>query len=167
MEFLKNLNFIRRINFKEDKTLLYAFIALGVVAVLMWTLAPTVKSANADTTSAESFDVDTMIPAGYMLVPIQLSNAESLASLAGQFSVVDLYAVGDKGRKGFKVASAVKLLRAPLNPQQFAVLIRESESAKIVTMDGPFFAALKNRADSSRSGLEHVKKSNLIISYGE
>jgi hypothetical protein len=167
MQFLKNMNFFKKFNLKDDKTLLYAFIALGIVALLLhFFSAPSANSEDTMKTS-ESFDVDTMIPEGFLLVPIQLSNTESLASLAGQFALVDLYAVGEKGRKGFKVASAVKLLRAPLNPQQFAVLIRESESSKIVTMEGPFFAALKNRSDKSRSGLEQPRKSNLIIHYGE
>jgi hypothetical protein len=165
MKILKDMNFLKKFGFKEDKTLLYAFIALGVVALLMEVLSsPSHKET--EPVASESFDVDTMIPAGYILIPIQLSNAESLASLTGQFAVVDLYAVGEKGRKGFKVASAVKLLRAPLNPQQFAVLIREQESSKLVTMEGPFFAALKSRSDRSRSGLEKAQKNNLIISYG-
>jgi hypothetical protein len=168
MPFLKNMNFLKKLNFNGDKTLLYAFVALGLVALLMSFFSGS-KDKDPDETARaeESFDVDTMIPAGYLLIPIQLSNAESLSSLAGQFAIVDLYATGDKGRKGFKVASAVKLLRAPLNPQQFAVLMREQESSKIVTMEGPFFAALKSRNDKSPSGLDPVRKNNLVISYGE
>lgn len=167
MQFLKKLNSLKKLNLREDKTLLFAFIALGVVVLLLELLSTPKSPQVPETTSSENFDVDTVIPAGYILIPIQLSNVESLASLAGQFALVDLYAVGEKGRKGFKVASSVKLLRAPLNPQQFAVLMREQESSKIVTMEGPFFAALKSRDDKSRSGLEQTPKRTLFISYGE
>ncbi|MBC7370030.1 MAG: hypothetical protein H7326_00590 [Bdellovibrionaceae bacterium] len=167
MQFSTIKNFLKRFDSKSDKTLLYAFVALGIVALMLHFFSASSSTQEPTSRQEESFDVDTMIPAGFLLVPIQLSNSESLSSLAGQFALVDLYAVGDKGRKGFKVASAVKLLRAPLNPQQFAVLIRENESSKLVTMEGPFFAALKNRSDSSRSGLEKSNKSNLVIHYGE
>lgn len=162
------MKFLKKLNLKEDKSLLYAFIALGVVALLLETFSAS-QTQQAEITESESFDVDTMIPAGHLLIPIQLSNAESLASLSGQFSLVDLYAMADKeaNRKSFKVASAVKLLRAPLNPQQFAVLIKEEESSKLVSLEGPFFAAIKNRQDQARSGLEKKPKNKLVITYGE
>ncbi|RYZ80963.1 MAG: hypothetical protein EOP06_24345 [Proteobacteria bacterium] len=166
MEILKILSFIKKIKLKEDRTLLYAFVALGIFALMIQLLGGPAKEAGPASNADLAFDVDTMIPAGFILIPIELSNAESLSSLTGQFAVVDLYAASANGKKGFKIASSVKLLRAPLNPQQYAVLMREEESAKLVTMTGPFFAALKNRKDKSRSGLERSTKNNLIISYG-
>jgi hypothetical protein len=128
-------------------------------------------SANSDDTSKkapkEGFDVDTMIPAGFLLIPLELSNAEALASLSGQFSIVDLYASSEKGKRGLKVAAAVKLLRAPLNPQQFAVLIKEAESSNILGREGPFFAALKNPHEVTKPSPEKLVKNHLVIHYGE
>jgi len=165
MTFLKKLNFVKILKFTEDKYLLYSFVALGVVALIIQ-LLPQTDSKEPVSADHEAFDVDTMIPSGHILIPIELSNAESLASLTGQFSVIDLYTVGERDRKGFKVASAVKLLRAPLNPQQFAVLVREEESTKIVTQEGPFFAALKNRDEKTKETNAKSLKKNLIITYG-
>lgn len=156
------MSFLQRFK-NTDKSLLWAFLALGIVVLAMELFSSSKSEATADTRE-ESFDVDTMIPAGHLLIPLELSNAESLASLSGQFSIVDLYVSGDKGKKGFKIASAVKLLRAPLNPQQFAVLVREDESAKIVTHEGPFFAALKNPKEVAKT---KAAKNPLIIQYGE
>jgi len=156
------MNFLQK--FKNvDKSLLLAFLALGLV-VLMMQIFSSKTPESEPRPSEESFDVDTMIPAGFLLIPLELSNAESLASLTGQFSVVDLYASGGKERKGYKIAAAVKLLRAPLNPQQFAVLVREEESAKIATHEGPFFAALKNPKEVAKS---KPRNNPLIIQYGE
>lgn len=159
------MNFLQKLNIKTDKALLLAFVALGLTVLLIELLSPE-KNKEAPTSAEESFDVDTMIPAGHLLIPLELSNAESLSSLSGQFSIVDLYVSGDKGKKGFKIASAVKLLRAPLNPQQFAVLVREEESSKIVTHEGPFFAALKNPKEAARPSAK-AGKSPLVIQYGE
>lgn len=160
------MNFLQKLNIKTDKALLIAFVALGLVVLLFEILPSRSNSQEAPSTEPESFDVDTMIPAGHLLIPLELSNAESLASLSGQFSIIDLYVSGDKGKKGYKIASAVKLLRAPLNPQQFAVLVREEESSKIVTHEGPFFAALKNRNEGAKLK-QNSGRNPLIIQYGE
>ena len=141
------MNFLQRyVPKKLDRLLLIAFVALVLVALLM-ALIPDEKPLVVD--EPEPVQVDTMIPAGFLLIPIQLANSESLSSLAGAFALIDLYSVSEKGRKGFKVATGVKLVRAPLNPEQFAVLMREEESSKLVQMEGPFFAALKNPKDVS------------------
>lgn len=165
------MNFLQNLNIKIDKTLLIAFLGLGFVILLMGLLPVGKRDDNSKDSSTESskenLEVDTMIPKGYLLIPLELSNAESLASLSGQFSVVDLYASSEKGKRGFKVATAVKLLRAPLNPQQFAVLIKEQDSAKIVSIEGPFFAALKNPREPTEPSPERFAKNPLIIHYGE
>ena len=159
------MNFLQRLNIKTDKALLIAFAGLGVAILLLNLFStPSVPGEVANSQSEERCAVDTMIPAGHLLIPLELSNAESLSSLSGNFSIVDLYVSGDKGKKGFKIASAVKLLRAPLNPQQFAVLVREEDSGKIVTHEGPFFAALKNPKEVSKV---RATKNPLLIQYGE
>jgi hypothetical protein len=157
------MNFLQNLNIKTDKALLLSFVALGVMILLVNLLSPGTPEVHHEA-RGENYDVDTMIPAGHLLIPLELSNAESLSSLSGNFSLIDLYASGDKGKKGFKIASGVKLLRAPLNPQQFAVLVREEDSAKIVTHEGPFFAALKNPKEVLRT---KAGKNPLIIQYGE
>lgn len=160
------MNYLQKLNIKIDKALLIAFVALGVVVLLLQLLPSSGDKEIIRAEEPESFEVDTMIPAGHLLIPLELSNAESLASLSGKFSLVDLYAAGERGKKGFKIASAVKLLRAPLNPNQFAVLVREDESTRIVTHEGPFFAALKNPNEAAKAR-EKTGKSQLIIQYGE
>jgi hypothetical protein len=87
----------------------------------------------------------TMIPAGYVLVPIEVANYESLDSILGKHGVVDLY-VGEDGTKTRqrKVAERIKILRAPLNPSHFAVLAPENESARIVSHQGPFTVVVQN-----------------------
>jgi hypothetical protein len=153
---------------KIDKALVSAFIALGLLALFLnWRAKPTADASVPE--SAEPAQVDTMIPAGYLLIPIQLTNGESLASLSGPYALVDLFSVSEKGKKGFKVASAVKLVKAPLNNEQFAVLMKEEDSSKLVKMDGPFFAALKNPKDlAARAPVAPNRGTTpLKIHYGE
>jgi len=87
----------------------------------------------------------TQIPAGFVLVPIEVSNYESLDSILGQFGVVDLYVPADDPKKrARKVATHLKILRAPLNPSHFAVLAKENESANLVSNAGPFMVIVQN-----------------------
>lgn len=95
-------------------------------------------------------DASTFIPAGFVLVPIEVGNFEALDSILGKYGVVDLYVPPEtpKGRAR-KVAEQVKILRAPLNPSHFAVLVREADSARLVSYTGTFTVIVQN---SQRDG---------------
>jgi hypothetical protein len=86
----------------------------------------------------------TFIPEGFVLVPIEVSNFESLDSILGKYGVVDLYApADDPKRQAVKIAERVRILRAPLNPSHFAVLIPESDSQRIVMHPGPLLVVVQ------------------------
>lgn len=96
----------------------------------------------------------TYIPAGFVLVPIEVANYESLDSILGNYGIVDLYIAPETpGKRAVKVAEHLKILRAPLNPSHFAVLVKDSESANLVEHTGPFTVVVKN---PNQSGTEVV-----------
>ena len=88
--------------------------------------------------------MDTHIPVGFVLVPIEVINKESLYAILGSHGVVDLFLTGKKGQKVYKIAHHVKMLRAPLDPSRFAVLVPEQEVTKILKHQQPFFAVVQN-----------------------
>lgn len=88
---------------------------------------------------------DTFIPKGFVLIPIELANYESVSALIDQFGVIDLYAGAPQMAGSTKIASRVKMLRAPLNPNLFAILISENNSAGIMKRAGPFWAVVQSR----------------------
>ncbi|MNJ99852.1 hypothetical protein D3C87_176330 [compost metagenome] len=128
----------------KTKMLLIAFLLLGLMSLITSLLG--VKKEEPTSFAPEPPSVDTFIPRGHVLVPIELSNAESLSSLVGDVGgVVDLYlATNEKQKTGIKVGTKLKLLRAPLNPQQYAVLVRDHESSRILSFSGPFIAVVQN-----------------------
>lgn len=110
---------------------------------LYWDASGTPQSHTKDPEAVE--DATTFIPAGYVLVPIEVANFESLDSILGKFGVVDLYAPTEAMHgRARKVAEQVKILRAPLNPSHFAVLVREADSARLVSYSGPFTVIVQN-----------------------
>jgi len=125
---------------------------LGAIAILpalasLWTPAGTPQSGP-------SPSVDTHIPRGYVLIPIEVQNFESLDAIFGRFGRVDLYRVDDNGASHRPVAVNVRLLRAPQNPSRFAVLVPESESRLILSHGGSYVVVVKPAATG---GTEFVK----------
>lgn len=146
----------------ENKILLGTLFALGFIA-WMGSCQHSTTSTNSEQTALPA--IDTLIPKGYVLVPIELANAEPLSSLIGSTAVVDLYlSSNEKTKTGHKIGSHLKLVRAPLNPQLFAILVRDSESGKILAQPGPYFAVIQNHQQNN-SEIRSKDSSKLEISY--
>ncbi|MES3036894.1 MAG: hypothetical protein V4736_03225 [Bdellovibrionota bacterium] len=119
----------------------------------------TTKGINIDSS------IDTVIPAGFVLVPVEISNIDSIGPLIGTQAVVDLYKFNEKG-VATKVAKRVKVLRAPYNPNVYAVLVREEETDLLMRHQGAYYAAIQNENVKS-SGVTRPagKSSKISISY--
>lgn len=125
---------------QQNKALFLAFLIF--ISVYVFFLFSPKRN---DVIQKEKIYADTLIPKGFVLVPIELANIEAISALIDQFGVIDLYA-GSPSEKGTqKIISRVKVLRAPLNPQQYAVLIPESSSALVMKAAGPFWGVVQNR----------------------
>jgi len=124
---------------QQNKILLCSFLFL-IVAYLLFGI----KTEKLQT-PAEKIYADTLIPKGMVLIPIELANVDSVAALMDQFGVVDLFTGSMTARGNKKIASRVKILRAPLNPNQYAVLVPENLSSVIMSSPGPFWAVVQNR----------------------
>lgn len=114
-------------------------IALGLSLLLTYFTQS--NSKEAPPTAA----IDTFIPAGFVLVPISVQNFASLDSVIGNFGFVDLYAVKENGqRQATPLGRNIKLLRAPKNPNQFAVLVPEAAAPEIVKHSESFYVVIQN-----------------------
>ncbi|MBY0554681.1 hypothetical protein K2P97_09135 [bacterium] len=122
----------------QNKILAGSFI---VFLILYFTL----NNRTNKKTATETIYADTLIPKGYVLVPIELANLNAVAGLINQFGVIDLYG-GDTEQNSVQIATRIKILRAPLNPNQYAVLVTENLSKQIMKFKGPFWASIQNRS---------------------
>lgn len=107
---------------------------------------------------------DTFIPAGYNLVPIDIANSKNIQALIEDSAVVDLYIGGtEKNPVSKKVANQVRLLRAPKNPNLFAILCKRSMTETIMNHSGPFWVSVLN-PDQTGTVLAKKRKRMRIIS---
>lgn len=128
------------------------------IAVMILIILSVQLSSGPQQNAIEEASADTYIPDGYVLVPIELQNADSLSSLIGAYAVVDLF----KGPRSQKVGKRLKLLRAPLNPDQFAVLVPEAEVSNLLETPGPFWAAIQNPQQTKSSEVASRRKNSRI-----
>lgn len=149
---------------KENKKILIVFIGMGIVCLTSFLMQNQAASPISDA-DAINKSIDTFIPQGHVLVPIQLVNAESLQNIVGRLGgVVDLY-LPMQNKKSIKIANRVKLLKAPLNPEEFAVLVRETESAQILSYSGPFIAVIQNPNEKKSQVIAPSQKLKPKIEY--
>jgi hypothetical protein len=144
---------------QNSKLTLIGFIIFGLFLIVTQN-KNTHKDEKNEVTSA-----DTVIPKGHVLVPIEIQNIDSLSSLIGDFGLVDLFTTQYLNQKaGIRVGKRLKLLRAPLNPNTFAVLVPENLASEILAAHGPFVAVVQNPNNSLKSELA-IKKSSPEIFY--
>jgi len=122
---------------------IFLIVLLSLVLTAVWNKCPNDSPDKVE--PADITTLDTLIPEGFSLVNIEIVNAEKLDAILGQFGVVDLFLANEDGKKtSKKIASKVKILRAPKNPQEFAVLVPEAQVSELFSYDSPFYASIQN-----------------------
>ena len=146
--------------FKYEKILNWALGIFVALAILRFVSTP----ENAKP-SSDQMDFSTFIPKGFVLVPIELANSLSLEGVLGAVGGhVDLYESVGSG-SGKQIANHVKILRAPNDPRQFAVLVKEHLAPAIVKHPGPLIATIRNPQDQTIS--RRTRGSATILYGGE
>lgn len=123
----------------KTKYIVIGFIVLGIM-IFFLDQKPSNDPKHIDPTS-----VDTYIPEGMTLIPIEIQNIEALKNILGDFGMIDLYLPSyESDRPPKKIASGIKIMRAPLNPDVFAVLVSEENASQIAQHPGAFFVTILN-----------------------
>lgn len=124
------------------------------------------KDIDIQTSQKQPIAMDTHIPRGFVLVPIEIVNFEAVDSILGPYGLVDLYTGKTESNDSPRlVLKDARLLRAPHNPSHFAVLIRENETTSLLSRGHEFTVIVKRPSDKSTE-LVRSGPSRKII-YGE
>lgn len=106
-----------------------------------------------------------MIPKGFVLLPLQLSNGEDLVNLMDSHGIVDLYSLSkETDRPSEQVAKALKVLLLFSDDSRFAALVPETQVSRFFEHRGPFYAVLQNsEKQGSQIHEKKIKKTIKII----
>ena len=157
------MSFQEKLNLKKIKVDKIQMLLIGLLFIIGCSFTFDTFFARSKQDGLEkAAAADTYIPNGYTLVPIELQNTDSISSLIEEFAVVDLYANSINDKKARKIGTRLRLLRAPLNPERFAVLVPDSQAALILGADGPISASLLNRQQIGQGIVEHEHKTTKL-----
>lgn len=152
---------MKKLDLKKEKVLNWAIGIFVVIALIRFVSTPSQDGATQTET-----DISTTIPRGYVIVPIEIENSLSLEGVLGDIGgYVDLYEALENGQ-GKQVAHHIKLVRAPKDPRQFAVLAKESQAPALVRHEGRFIATMRNPEDRTQR-FQPAARTQPKIFYGE
>ena len=146
---------IKRFIQKKLKSTEWIFSVCFFIAILITILWTPPKEQNLTKTNPPA--IDTLIPKGFVLVPIEVANQENLKSVIDSYGLVSLY------QKEKRIISHVKLIRAPKNPEQFAVLVSEGLSSEILKYQEPFKIVIQNPSEKGEEIFKKKKKKRVIL----
>jgi hypothetical protein len=164
--------FVRfRMNLQKDLLNLKKPYWIGLVFIAL-VLFQSINSLLTPIATARKIEaIDTIVPVGYVLVPLTLVNIESIESMIGDKTLIDIYSTGDDsdGSRGkHLVATHLPLIRSTLEASQVAVLVEEQDQATIKALTNPVFAVVKSPNSKKEIITKSIKKlkSNPIF-YGD
>lgn len=163
---MDNLKVFRTFRATFDKykvpAILAGFLTLGVMSAVV--SPSSVSEARAD----EIPDVSTFIPRGHLLIPIEVRNADQLDGVLGAHGVVDLFETpDDPSRPSRMVGRRLRMIRAPLNPKAFAVLVKDSEADRFLSFRGPLMASLRSLESDTHEVRAQARKSRIEFQMEE
>ena len=155
-----NTTIIKTWTIKNKKTIC---LWTGLIATsLFFTALQTIKQPE---NPKPAKNIDTYIPEGFVLLPIELSNGPSLEGLLKSKGVVDLYTSNPVKGSAHRIAEAVKIIRSPQNPSYFAVLVPEKQAGFLIQKLQAFYAVIQNplKTGTKIQALSKTLKRTLII----
>ncbi len=89
--------------------------------------------------------IDTQVPLGFTLTPIEIINADALTGLIGNYGMASLYTVKTELQQGgLMAADRVKIIRPANNPNKFSALLPDHQVKSFMQYAGPFYAVIQN-----------------------
>ncbi len=113
---------------------------------------------------AKPLSLDRLVPKGFVLLPIEISNGKDIISLIGSYGVVDLYAYsGQTGLPEQQAASAVKILPPDTEDGRFSALAPAKEAPRLFGYSDPFYAVIQNPEKKGSKIYKKRSRKNLIV----
>lgn len=106
------------------------------------------KSSEPETHAVASPRDITMLeslPDGFVIAPIDPTNADSLDSIFDEHGYADLYQAGNGDSRGKCIARGLPLVRAPKNRRRFAVLVPDEQASVLAELNEPVLVILRKK----------------------
>lgn len=149
--------------FKRYKSFLHAFVGLVILSVFYTYLHYSSKETKNIVGEVFHQEISSMIPDGFVMVPVNLENHESVTGLIQIYAVVDLYHKSHSQLSPHKIAGAVRIIRTQTD--QFSVLIPEEKVAPFIQSQYNLYAVIQNHKIKNSEIYPMKKKKKRFIIF--
>ncbi|MCZ0932989.1 MAG: hypothetical protein OXJ52_07545 [Oligoflexia bacterium] len=162
VNFLKSLPFLKG-NFSEYllKKYLWHFVILFFLLVFSISskLFPLLSKS-----APEKLSMDQLVPKGFVLMPVEISNGQDIKNIIGSYGVVDLYAYSKTtGLPETLTASALKVLPPSTEEGAFTALVPEKSAIHLFDYTEGFYAVIQNPQKTGSKIYKKQKSKSLIV----
>lgn len=108
--------------------------------------------------------LDSLVPKGFVLMPIEIRNSQDIQSIIGSYGVVDLYAYSaHTGLPEVLAASALKVLPPSTEEGSFTALVPEKSARHLFDYTESFYAVIQNPQKTGSKIYKKEKNKSLIV----
>ena len=112
----------------------------------------------------KELSLDSLVPNGFVLMPIEISNGQDIKNIIGSYGVLDLYAYSKTtGLPETLVASALKVLPPSTEEGVFTALIPEKSAIYLFDYTEGFYAVVQNPQKTGSQVYKKQKSKSLIV----
>ena len=160
--FLKNLP-VGKGNLLEHLFKKYAWHFIIVIFLLIFSLISKILPLLSEPES-KTLSLDRLVPKGFVLMPIEISNGQDIKNMIGSYGVVDLYAYSKTtGLPETLVANALKVLPPSTEEGGFTALVPEKSAIHLFDYTTAFYAVVQNPQKTGSKIYKKQKKKSLIV----
>ena len=162
VRLLKNLPFLQG-NFMEYLFKKYGWHFVILIFLLVFSFASKFFPLLHKETS-KKLSLDQLVPKGFVLMPIEISNGQDIKNIIGAYGVVDLYAYSKAtGLPETLVASALKVLPPSTEEGTFTALVPEKSAIYLFDYTEGFYAVIQNPQKTGAKIYKKQKNKSLIV----
>ena len=108
--------------------------------------------------------LDSLVPKGFVLMPIEISNGTDIKNIIGSYGVVDLYAYSkDTGLPENLAGSSLKILPPSTEEGAFTALVPEKSAIHLFSYTESFYAVIQNPQKTGSKIYKKQKTKSLIV----
>lgn len=146
------------------------FVSLLFIAMVTSLVFRTLKEPHDPEDSIERFEASTFIPDGHVLIPIEVENYEALSALVDNYAWVDLYTPSENEHmrsKAKKIVKKIRILRAPLDPNHYGIIVPEGYAEAILSYGFLFRVTLNTKTQHTSELLVGKRTKKPAIIFGD
>ena len=162
VNLLKSLPFGQG-NFLEYLLKKYLWHFMIVLFLLIFSISSQFFALSSKDTPNQ-LTLDQLVPKGFVLMPVEISNGPDIKNIIGSYGVVDLYAYSNTtGLPETLVASALKILPPSTEEGAFTALVPEKSAIHLFDYTEGFYAVIQNPQKIGSKIYKKRKSKSLIV----